>query len=335
MDKPKKLYRGISLAYDEFQSFDLNADLIVPYEPIIDEEGRKCVIDGNEYGVYMSDNIGMVNEVYGNVHNIGKDLYPGFRFGMTNYIGLANIGIIYEIDTENIDVRRPFISSQLVGHYNNDYVGDEWIADYIPASSCKIIRIRIGSDTLHESEDIELTGNLEQYKNKVLHILETRRVHLEAFAQELMKLDSKRLHAINKIDMEIYRNIFGTKGYRYIKEEDIDKTNFDGILTCLGYYVYHNNPTNINFRALNYLHDIKVKLMKISEHDKIEALVQLLLNEIDEYEKKNIEFKAKNGFSSNFLEQHLVMLKFLLEKMQIIIKDNNFLSSEDEVAKKI
>lgn len=56
--KPKKLYRGIDISRNELNNSKLfQQDDMYPFrEPYVDEEGRNIVGDGNEYGIYMTDN---------------------------------------------------------------------------------------------------------------------------------------------------------------------------------------------------------------------------------------------------------------------------------------
>lgn len=57
-EKPKKLYRGINVSRSELNNSKIfQQDDIYPFrEPYIDEDGRKIIGDGNEYGIYTSDN---------------------------------------------------------------------------------------------------------------------------------------------------------------------------------------------------------------------------------------------------------------------------------------
>ena len=70
--KPNILYRGIVLTNEQIKNEQwYNSDIHVPYDPLIDEYGRKVVKDGNEYGVYMTDNLEMVLTAYGNPTRTG------------------------------------------------------------------------------------------------------------------------------------------------------------------------------------------------------------------------------------------------------------------------
>ena len=74
---PKTLYRGYNIKYKKLPNFHLSGvDLKVNYAPIINENGEKTVTDGNEYGVYMSDNLDMVKSAYGNTKMARENVEP-------------------------------------------------------------------------------------------------------------------------------------------------------------------------------------------------------------------------------------------------------------------
>ncbi len=57
-EKPKKLYRGINVSRSKLNNSKIfqQDDMYPFHEPYVDEEGRNIVGDGNEYGIYMTDN---------------------------------------------------------------------------------------------------------------------------------------------------------------------------------------------------------------------------------------------------------------------------------------
>ncbi len=57
-EKTKKLYRGINVSRNELKDSKIfKQDDMYPFRELyVDEEGRKIVGDGNEYGIYMTDN---------------------------------------------------------------------------------------------------------------------------------------------------------------------------------------------------------------------------------------------------------------------------------------
>ena len=57
-NKLQCLYRGKKLNCDSLCKVKFYGVTMKPYyEPHINEYGRETVLDGNEYGVYMSDNL--------------------------------------------------------------------------------------------------------------------------------------------------------------------------------------------------------------------------------------------------------------------------------------
>lgn len=51
MLKPEKIYRGIHLSLETLKKYNFNSDYRVHYDPLINQEGKETVEDGNEYGV--------------------------------------------------------------------------------------------------------------------------------------------------------------------------------------------------------------------------------------------------------------------------------------------
>ena len=112
-NKPKVLYRGLKLDYNALQDYVFTGvDMKVNYTPIIDKYGRKTVKDGNEYGVYMSDNLRMVSSAYGDLHHDGIPINKTLTINGER-IMIPSIGVIYQIDTSNLNIRKPFISTSL------------------------------------------------------------------------------------------------------------------------------------------------------------------------------------------------------------------------------
>ena len=158
---PKTLYRGYNIKYKKLPNFHLSGvDLKVNYAPSINENGEKTVTDGNEYGVYMSDNLDMVKSAYGNTKMARENVEPLVSINNGTYLEqmmLPVISIIYEINPDGLAVRKPKIAPIWQGHYNNGFRGDEYITDKIPADHYQVIQAKIGSDLLHEAEEIDVT----------------------------------------------------------------------------------------------------------------------------------------------------------------------------------
>lgn len=313
-----KLYRGIHLSFEEFINFDLNADLIVPYEPIIDDQGRKCVADGNEYGVYMTDNEQMVLDVYGKVHHQGSKIDPSISFDGNQSVCIPEIAIAYEMDKDKVKARKPFITSVLKGHYNNGFMGDEWITDKVSKEDFHIIRLMIGSDTLHEEEVIPLTHDYNALKEEVIKIMKERIERLKVFIAYLKTLNPKTLRFMNSTDLRTYKKIFGKNGYYYLKEEDIDISTFDGVIDALCYFVYSQNKEHIDLSTLKKIDMLKLKLRNVSTNEQEDAFDQLLLNEVNGIKKRISEIDNPN-FKANF-EKRLVFWQSLLNKYREILE---------------
>ena len=164
IEVPKTLYRGVVLPASEVNS-GLLSQALVPGSEKIDEQGRRVVHDGNEYGVYMTDNPSMVQSAYGSPSDYGDNLpdSPSFKWrGLPgSRVQAPQVGITYQIDTNGLDVRKPFILEHWKGHYNNGFKGDEWIADSVPAANHEITRLKIGRDLLHGPKVIEVGDDPE------------------------------------------------------------------------------------------------------------------------------------------------------------------------------
>lgn len=329
MEKPKKLYRGLHLNLDDFKKFDLGGDLISPYAPVIDEYGRQRLRSGNEYGVYMTDNKRMALDIYGNVHNGGICINNHLMIGpYCEKLVIPAIGIVYEIDTTNLDVRKPWISKEFVSSYNSNYQGDEYIADFVPAANCRIIRILIGSDILHDKELVEVDCDLAKLKEHILNIINTRRLHLSLLEKELLKQSPSYVRRLMFNDLDLYKELFGYGGIKYIDVNNInciDIMHGNGIFKYLLFKFYQKNPDNIDYKTLNYICLLKKKISTLADEDKIDGLVQLILKELD-LAKKNrdnlIYSKKSEGkeANTNGFDQKIKLLTDILLNVQDAIK---------------
>lgn len=271
-NKPSVLYRGLKVDYNNLQNFEFSGvDLKVNYDPIIDKYGRKTVSDGNEYGVYMSDNLSMVTYAYGDLHNDGIPIHNNLSI-YNKKIMIPSVAVIYQINTEGLDIRKPFISDQLRGHYNNDFQGDEWITDIVPANNYELYRVRIGADILHEAEDIDIlrTKNIsEQVKQK----LEMRKYRLETFANAMENMSPTKRNAIGRDELDILKSIYGKNGLKYINEDSLLTSNVDGMLRYLVAKTFKQNELDIDFQTIRYINGLK-------EHaTSIDSIIEILKND--------------------------------------------------------
>ena len=278
---PKYLYKGIVINYEQLQSFDFkDKDLEVPYEPIMDEQGRKTVLDGNEYGVYMTDNETMVDSAYGNVHGGGTKIGEDIKIGdPPEDIKLPNIGITYKINTEGMEVHEPWISDSLKGHYNNGFQGKEYISERVPKENYTVTKIKIGKDLLHDEEEIEV-DSLETAGEKVKRIMEERKERLEVFAKEMSKVSENKRRQFRRDEKDILKEIYGENGAKYINEDDLKIEDPNNAIKYLAAKVYKKDPENIDFKMLDYIESIKIKANMQAKNDKFESLENIILEDI-------------------------------------------------------
>ena len=215
---PKYLFRGITVPFETFSGLDLDGDLVPNKPPIINERGRETVEDGNEYGVYMTDNEQMTKDVYGNPdHKTGKEIGTiPLLFGDKIKITEPYIGVIYKIDTEGTDVHRPWISDALKGHYNNGYEGEEWVSLNLPKDSYEVSAITIGSDILHDKEDCT-----SKTKEEITQRYAERRQHLERLYSDLGQSMPKDLKTLTPFMLKRrLKELYGDDGLAYKEKTD-------------------------------------------------------------------------------------------------------------------
>lgn len=269
---PEILYRGIGLTYTELKDFTFTGiDIELPYEPLVDEQGRKTVRDGNEYGIYMSDNPRMVLDAYGNANNRGGGEYVEPRVvigGRGDIIKTPDVGITYKINTRGLDIRTPWISNFLQGVYNNGYNGNEWITDRIPAENYELMQIMIGEDMLHDATYIEL-DDIEHIKDRTIEVMEQRKARLEVFANEMSMIPEQTRKDFTLTHMGFFREIYGENGFRYMDSfEEIDTSTDVGMIRYLMAKVYERDKTNIDFSTLAKLEDVKENIIFSQKWDK-------------------------------------------------------------------
>jgi hypothetical protein len=302
IDPPKDLYRGMCIGYDDLKDFAFyGTDMELTYDPYIDSQGKETVHDGNEYGIYMSDNPKVATYAYGNATNSEKGTYiePRIAIGNrgTEFISVPAIGVCYRISTQGLNIRKPWINPVLQGLYNNGFEGDEWIADKIPAENYELMSVQIGKDLLHDEQYVDLS-DIGSIKERTTQILEQRKARLEVFAQEMSKILKAQRAKFDSRRLEIFKEIYGENGFYYMENIDgIDTSSNIGMIRYLMANVYKDSADSIDFDTLLYLQDIKEKAKLIEKKGK-----ELDLRDYFSNNKKMLEMmeqKEKRQINSN------------------------------------
>ena len=336
--KPKELYRGITLNYNLLKTIRFYGVDIVPYyEPFIDELGRKTDKAGNEYGVYLSDNYQMSSGIYANTSDaVGIMIDKDFQIrvsGQPMTIRIPSVEVLYKIDPTNIDVHRPWIASYLEGTYH----GDEWVAEKVPASEYTVTRLTMGSDLLHDKENFDVS-NIAEAEVRVKQTIERRRQQLEALYLELKKLPASARYQFEKIDLEIFKDIFGDNGVKYV---DYDKAQLSSGNDYIKYLIRDNwmsNSESIDFSTLRYIETIK---QKMPQGFTVDDLIRALGTEKDliTASKENfIQRKKANGEladTTNFDLRIARVSQFIDKVVKKARTSNDEMHMEEEFGKTI
>jgi len=297
---PKKLYRGVVLSS---QSIEQGAKwhgvvLKPPREAKIDKNGRKTVDDGNEYGVYMSDNESMVDDVYSKprfpwnpIKPLSNNIIYKDGGGRQYCVSTPNVGIMYEIDTQGIEVKNPWISQQLSGHYNNGYEGKEWIAEQIPVSNYKITAIKVGMDNLHDAENIDAT-NLQEAEKQLHAILSKRQQHLNDFCKEIEKMPPIERNNVSSDEMAVYKQIFGDGGVKYTDYSSKDLNTAKDYYMYLAWKIYNKDSSKIDMKTLGYLYQIS-SVVLVNPKSTLEDLLKQFEKESTSLDKKIMSYQEK------------------------------------------
>lgn len=142
-EKPPVLYRAFTVD-PELLTVELLTEDLKP--GTIDKEDSTKIGDGNELGVYMSTNRNMVEIAYAHAPNSSvKSPQYNNRGSIMEYIPLPSCGVVVEVITENLPIRKPEISEVLQGVYNNGFEGQEWISDSVPSDHARVIKLILSS----------------------------------------------------------------------------------------------------------------------------------------------------------------------------------------------
>ena len=252
---PDVLYRGLIIKYPELEEYNFTGvDIIPNSKPIIDEQGRKLIGDGNEYGVYMTDYKEVAAEAYGHVEmNDGTPLNNNISYGYEKKkVVVPSIGVVYEINTKGLNTHTPWVTDYLKGHYNNGYKGDEYVTERIPKENYKVSSIKIGKDNLHEEEELKINESTN-IKEEINKIIKKRKERLEEFEYALEQLTDRKRASLTKEDIDIYKLIFKENGLNEIDLASPTIKDGDDLIKYIMSCVYLEDIDNINLKYLKYL----------------------------------------------------------------------------------
>ena len=279
---PRYVYRGVHVTPKTFFEIDFNDDIVPPNPPEINEEGKETVGDGNEYGVYMTDYLEMAKNAYGNPNRYSGNILNKVEVNREKLnIAEPAIGVIYKVDTNGTDIHKPWITPSLTGHYNNGYMGDEWVTRRIPKENYTVYSISMGEDLIHGPED--LTGkSREEIKARYAE----RMKHIEKLNSDLDKLSLEKTTISTFRVREILKDLYGDDGAAYVDIDAIDaKTVKDGKKKLLAYA--HHGEDNINLRLAEQAESLTTG---IDENDECRKLFEKIEEEIQKIEKRKMDF---------------------------------------------
>lgn len=208
---PEILYRGITLRVEDFEQADFSTTLKAGSDEI-DEDGKRVVSDGNEYGVYMSSNPSMVKTAYYGRSKEGIITEPFLRNwsrGNERYLPLPSVGIFFEIKTEGLDIREPQFKETLKGVANNGFKGKEYIVEEIPTSNFRITELCLSSEVYDKKAVVYKIGTKEDFENAKKDILvryNEKKSQMLRFRDEIANLPKEQRHD-QRVVTSLYENI--------------------------------------------------------------------------------------------------------------------------------
>lgn len=194
--KPETLWRAFTVDPRNLSTENLHQPLI-PGTSAEDDPSR--IGDGNERGVYMSTNRTMIEAAY--AHTSKGLSVPAPRFSdhgsITDKVTLPQCGVIVEVDTKNLPIRKPNIIPVLRGHYNNGFQGNEYIADVVPPENYKVVCLvlsRYPNDSERFVVDVPDTKpeNLKGALEKIQAEFEVRKQEATKFANFLESMNPRQ-----------------------------------------------------------------------------------------------------------------------------------------------
>lgn len=318
-EKPPILYRGVKIKYELLKNYEfIGKEIKPPYPPQFDEQGRKVVGDGNEYGVYMTDYDIVARNAYAAVSiNDGTPLNNTVMFGYNrSRTMLPSVGIVYKINTNGLDVHIPRIISYLKGHYNNGMGGDEWIAESVPAENYSIDTVELGADTLHKSEMLDVT-NIELMKIELLKKVEQRKERLELFEKKIEEMPSYERYRLDSSKIETLKNIYKLNGIMDVNIDSFEPQSTSDHLKYLMAVTYSKNKENIDFNTLAYIQTLNSKLKTEATISDVIEMINKDIKNNDEKRESFIKRKEESGekYTTAGFDRKNVMYLDLLKQL--------------------
>ncbi len=233
------------------------------------------------------------------------------KTAITKHVTIGRIEILYEIDTENLDIRNPSYGPFLSYHYNNGYGGDEWIADKIPKENYKIISVTIGEDRLHEREEIPNIQNLQELQREINRIMEERETRLQHVIDKLSKMSSEDRIQKGEERILILKRLFKKDGLAYRELNTIDTSTDIGKLEFTMAQEYKNAPNNINYEKFKFYEE-RLKDLKSKENEEKSSWG------IDASEKARIQTKSAEIAKNHRKQQEIQASKQPLQQQEDI-----------------
>lgn len=318
-EKPPILYRGVKIRYELLKNYEfIGKEMKPPYPPQFDEQGRKVVGDGNEYGVYMTDYDIVARDAYAAVSiNDGTPLNSTVMFGYDrSRTMLPSVGIVYKINTNGLDVHIPRITSYLKGHYNNGMGGDEWIAESVPAENYSIDTVELGEDTLHKSEMLDVT-NIELMKIELLRKIEQRKERLELFEKKIEEIPSHERYILDSSKIETLKSIYKLNGIMDVNIDSFEPQTTSDYLKYLMAVTYSKNKENIDFNTLGYIQTLNSKLKTEATISDVIEMINKDIKNNDEKRESFIKRKEESGekYTTAGFDRKNVMYLDLLKQL--------------------
>lgn len=317
--KPKDLYRGITLNYEDAKNMSWeNVDLVCNKDPLIDSHGRKTVHDGNEYGVYMSDNLSVASQIYAFPSSPIKKIEnsPVFGKSMHDTICGPQIGILYHIDTEGVNIREPFICSSLTGDYNNNRPGKEWIADRVPSKNVNVMHVHIGSDILHGEKIIVNDGSIN-LSEAVDREITNRLSRLQELANEISGLSELERRRIDASTMQEYKSAFSDGGLKSVDLNNATIQIYQDVIYYMKAVIAQRDK--VDTQQLKELTNMSKLMSRDSDPS---AIKDEILNKLGNFQAKRAE-KLRDGLSVQGADREIQKLENWLDICDVAIGRNN------------